>query len=129
MGTAMVPFAPPATAAEIIKQAKALLSDPKKWIKGTYARNRLGASKLGWESGAVAFCTLGALQNITGHQPYGTPAGLKATDYIVHAAKRLFPGNSRSIYSIPGFNDDLRTTHEDLMQVLDKAELMARSGE
>jgi hypothetical protein len=95
--------------AEILKAAKAKISDPINWMQGYYARDINGDELLGNESGAVCFCGFGAIEAVTGiaHLGEGWP---KAAENALHAAAGT---------NFPCFND--AHTHEEVLAVFDKA--------
>ena len=52
--------------ADTLRAARALISAPERWVQGVYARTEAGG-KLhnGWETGAVRWCALGAIEHVT----------------------------------------------------------------
>jgi hypothetical protein len=54
------------TVLDVLKKATALLSDPKKWTKGTEARSEKGNAVKPTSRNAVCFCAVGALERAAG---------------------------------------------------------------
>lgn len=51
---------------EVLKAGRNLISDPQKWVQGTYAKNIDGWPIYGNNAAAVCFCSIGAVQHVTG---------------------------------------------------------------
>ncbi len=93
---------------------KELLADPKKWTKGSYARNEFGDPCKILSTEATCFCLYGALTRCY-------PAGeqhVSAANKLEDAMRKL---NGHTM--IVKFNDSPDTTHEMLMQVLEEADV------
>jgi hypothetical protein len=54
------------TPAEILRAAKALIADPKRWTMGEYARDTAGAFVSPTDPAACCFCAIGALARAAG---------------------------------------------------------------
>lgn len=93
--------------ADIIKGAREILSEPKRWHQGDYVS----------EDGERV-CMLGALGQASERNPrstlvsFGTPLG-RAMDLV----QQHLPGR---FLDIPAFNDSTETTHADVLTVFDK---------
>lgn len=88
---------------EILIKAKEVITDPKNWTQGKFARNALGKTACPTDFDAVCFCSLGALKRIG-----------KSSSF--HLQLRL---NEAVGGSIVDYNDS--HTHEQVMEVWDKA--------
>lgn len=95
----------------ILKRARKLLSNPKRWCQWRY-----GQTKEGWlvdpeAKAAYSFCAVGAIRRV---------AKDAADDDATEAAKALLdrcvPG-----YSIIDYNDAKKRKHEQVLAVFDKA--------
>lgn len=51
---------------EVLKAGRKLISDPRKWTQDTYARDSDGLCVSGEDAAAVCFCSIGAVQHVTG---------------------------------------------------------------
>lgn len=58
------------TPLEIIAAARELISDPKRWTRGAYARNEQGAACGARNPAAVCWCASGALIKCGGGAPF-----------------------------------------------------------
>lgn len=96
---------------EQLKAAKALISDPSKWIKGEYAEDSEGNSVEPEAWYACKFCSLGAIRHANNYE----------TDYTdpVHFLEQALK------IDVPAWND--RATHEEIMVGFDKAITIAES--
>jgi hypothetical protein len=95
-----------------IRRARNLLSDPKRWTKGTDAysiNSGLGADPKGEE--ACQWCLRGALRAVALNGDYGP-----ASEAVLQVVR------DKGHTSIPGFNDRYNTTHADVLRVLDEAD-------
>ncbi len=95
-------------------ESQELLSDPNKWTKKCYARNERGESVVSDDESATCWCLYGALNKcyVRGEQ------WVEAHKRIENAL-RIETGSER----IVAFNDSEATTHEDLMRVLERADV------
>lgn len=88
-----------------------LLSDPKRWTKGCFARNRKGKEvEPERRKAAVCFCVLGAVRAEYDDPDEGRLAKNKLRDALGVAFNM----------EISFWNDAPTTTHADLMAVLEK---------
>ncbi len=107
------------TTIEILTEARAILSDPKHWTKGTLARAANEREDVREDySNAVCFCALGAIDyavtKVMGTTAYESSA-------VFSAACDAFERGLPEFTSIPAFNDDPKTTHADVLAGFDKA--------
>jgi hypothetical protein len=92
--------------------ARALLADPKDWTAETSGRTADGKPDRSEDlSGAVCFCSLGALWRISGR------CGLTPAEDILTGIVRT----TTPFDNIVSFNDDPATTHADILRVFDAA--------
>lgn len=76
------------------------------WVQGDYANDD-------------GCCILGALDRVAMRHLSDIPVRAKAQEYIETLAAELFPDVWSG--SIPGFNDNHRTSKQDVLDLLDKA--------
>jgi hypothetical protein len=67
-------------------KAKKLISDPKKWTQGWYAKNNHGQYTWPAHEDAVCFCSIGAVIKIDGRPPYANAVEREAK--LLDAAAR-----------------------------------------
>ena len=111
------------TAVEILTEARDFLSDPKRWCKGVYGRDKhrhplISVGPL--KARAVKCCAMGAIWRVEGT----TEAAITARDHLndaVYDIKHL-----PSSHAAVEFNDAANTKHEDLIRVFDDA--IVRAG-
>jgi hypothetical protein len=90
------------TTKDTLIKARALIDTPHKWIKNRYA---------GWREDDIAcYCAYGALEQAVNFNPT-----IKKPAYDVLAS---FVPNGEIVVS---YNDHYDTTHEDIMNLFDKA--------
>lgn len=94
-----------ATVKKSLAAAKALIDTPEKWAQHSY------------QTGMGCMCVIGALAKALGHNPLNdTPPDLGAPERALDkAAREVGFGNAVHL------NDDLRTTHADIMALFDRA--------
>lgn len=101
---------------QILKDARELLSDEKRWIKAVYEVDR---------DGVRCFCLMGALGKSSGDPERDNYyAWLSSAEEAVRDCIAVERGGLRSIAR---FNDDPATTHRDVLSVLDCA-IAAQEG-
>ena len=108
-----------------LKEVRALLSKPESWIKGYYARDLQGEGVLA-ESGVrkdfPCFCLLGAIRAVCGHTD-GSKSYGESPSATINAINRYATDNLRGhvgrFFSLPEYNDDPDTKHEDILNLLD----------
>lgn len=101
---------------DVLREAKALLADPARWIKGHKALDADGNYAGSYRSSAaVKWCGSGALDRCSGGDIALWTAAYEAVSGVVGR-------------SLPAFNDDAATTHADLMDAIDEA-ILALAGD
>lgn len=114
------------TPVEILEKARALIADPKHWTRKALARNSAGQSLTDSELDlATCFCSVGAIRKISpGCVP--TPARGDAGCFLWEAINEnvAHDGDKRTIAV---WNDDVKTTHADVLAMFDRAIQMARA--
>lgn len=96
---------------KIIKDARALITDPANWTQGEYAKDRQGDKCDPMSSKAICFCALGAIQKAGQLE---SDDNLPA-DWLEHSISKIKP----QIISVNRFNDN--HTHEEVLAVFDAA--------
>lgn len=99
----------------ILKRARKLITNPKKWTQGTYFRDREGNPVYGELKKAHSFCALGAVERVVAE---GVEM-CKASEFLDECAP-----DGKGMVS---YNDAKRRTHEQVLQVFDRA--IARAQE
>ena len=101
----------------ILRRARILITDPKRWIKGAFTRKRKGLQ---------CYCGLGALAIAAGRkiQNSNTLADDSTPEYT--EAHRLLALSADSNEWYPSFNDAKSTTHEMVLDAFDRAIAMAK---
>lgn len=94
-------------ALEQLRTARELLSDPTKWTRGEYARDRYGDAVPSAHAEAVCWCAYGALDR-AGAGQFGD-----AREYLRGAADKLFD-------SFPACVND-EQGHADVLRMYDRA--------
>ena len=93
-----------------------LLEDPKRWCKGSFARDAQGEGVSIYNNMACSWCLVGALEKIYPH--------LYAVDFrkqLLSAIKNHYKIGEYDIDSISIFNDNVNTTHDDMLAVITEA--------
>lgn len=106
----------------VLIAARARISDRSEWCKGAEARNAQGASVDPRSPAAVRWCATGALAREGEYDP-AFPAAVAAIAWAIAdflPAGRVF---------VSAYNDDDRTTHEDILALYDRAIARAREKE
>lgn len=88
---------------------KETINTPNKWCKGFYATNKNGKPVLVNDDTALCFCISGAMDKVIFYYP----------DKIKIHNKLFFTLNLNMNLTI--FNDSSETTHQDVMDLIDKA--------
>lgn len=105
------------TTLETLIAARELLSDPARWTKGQWARDKDGRMAK-HEGAAVCFCAVGAIWSVVGGCAI-TEAETILCD-VVQSTTRFT--------NIPGFSDHPKTTHAAVLKVFDAAIARARQS-
>lgn len=77
----------------VLREARELISDPKRWTQNHFARDRRGEFISPIHPEAVCFCAGGALAKVDGTSFHNSEAHSSAWEALRHASKSLF-GNS-----------------------------------
>lgn len=105
---------------ELLTKAKAVISDPKHWAQGWYAKDAKGQSVGPRKPEAVCWCSLGALEKVA-YEENAHGARFEATRYLSRVAAECGYG------VIPDFNDN--SSHEAVMKVWDETIKLAKEDE
>jgi hypothetical protein len=110
------------TRLEVLKKARALISKPENWCKGTTALDERGQNVSSDSDFACRWCMWGSLRRID------------PSDTHLYAISRLLNAETcrrTGITSHISFNDLPETTHEQVLEVMDAAieKLVSREGE
>jgi hypothetical protein len=109
------------TTAELLREARAVIADPKRWTKGCTARDENGRPAIPGGTRAVSFCAIGAVVSVCTAYPVALhPARNLMAHYLDRAACQLSGDDEMST---EGFNDD--NDHDDVMAMFDLAIEMA----
>lgn len=92
---------------EILKAARELLSDEKRWTQGAYARNKAKEDVPEFNPDAICFCMLGSIYRSVGDYSRAQTAA--------QALRNVLP------CPIPTFNDDLDRKHSEILAKFDEA--------
>lgn len=123
-----------ATPSQILRKARKLIADPEHWTQGSYAREaQNGASTTIASDRARCFCSIGALEraafDTSGYRLLWNPRQVGS----YRAARAcLFDALADIAPSFPvvvSFNDDLDTTHADVLALFDRAIALAEDKE
>lgn len=98
---------------KILKDARELLSDEKRWTKGMWARTAAMMPTDSKSEDAVCWCAMGALCRVIDYDRDASEFRM-ATAYLTEA---LPP----SWWGVSVFNDAKATTHADLLAMFDRA--------
>lgn len=105
----------------ILKRAREILTDRKRWVKGTSARakneNEVCIGLM--EDNAYAFCLSGAVYR-AGFELYPKEKLYDPLSLTEQARERLTPFLPKPFLSVTVFNDDKGTKHKQILEVLDK---------
>jgi hypothetical protein len=122
--------AKPASAAETLRAARALIEDPKHWTKGVYAATSKRSAEwsevfVGSER-AVCWCSLGALRRVDG--PHEDAARGLLADAInpQWRTQGEYPYVNEVIYR---FNDARHRRHREVLAKFDEAIALAEAQE
>lgn len=97
-------------ALKVLREARALISDPDRWTQGTRALDKGGKAVEAQDKAAVCWCAEGAMMKVSG-RPLRCAPGL----YELRAAA----GDLFHTYNIWGVNDQY--WHDEVLQMFDRA--------
>lgn len=110
---------------ELLKQAKALIADPKNWIQsGSYAAKRDGHSVPTDHDEACCFCAMGAEMHACHVNKCEDKSAIALDLYMYRACQDLY--GTRNVVNI---NDDRHTKHLQIMALYDRAIAAAERDE
>lgn len=95
------------SALKVLVSVRELLSDEKRWTRRWYARDAAGVGVGSRDKHAVCWCLVGAMRK--------SPIGKLHQEVGLDLLRSVVYG------PIAGFNDDPKTTHADVLRVLDAA--------
>lgn len=106
------------TTKEVLVEAKAIISDPKRWTQGALVEEG--------EGGRHCYCALGALAKVSGmKQPISSPSAYEPTPAMIALAAAIepdfVPEHDDAADLVYSFNDDDETSHAAVMAAFDKA--------
>lgn len=104
---------------EILKQARALIEDRKKWTRGTYARNAENVTVSPREASACKWCAFGAVWRVSGKHD-GMTEPRSPYVFLERAARLQAP---RADYPVLTVND--RRGHAAVLAAFDAAIALA----
>lgn len=113
-------------AAEILKAARELISDPAHWLQNDFAADAAGIETESGMPDAVCFCAYGALNRVT-HTPDGMSIHLDGKlprDVAIRTLIDVIGG--REPHALAEFNDE--HSHAEILSVFDKAIEFIESG-
>lgn len=94
-------------------KAKELLAKPEAWTKGAYARDAEGQNVHAEDEEAVSFCLDGALRRCY----------VACSEAYYQANERILDAIPEGFFTPISFNDFHRTTHADVLALLEKADV------
>lgn len=104
---------------EVLTKAKELLLKEENWTRDAYARNKEGVNVPLRE--AHCRCLLGAVLTAEGYR--NVSSGVDWDSPALIFLKKA------TVFGIATFNDDMFTTHQDVLNALDKAIALAKEAE
>jgi hypothetical protein len=106
---------------DLLRKARERIEDPKKWIKGALHRSGVIDSngKQTW-----GYCMLGALESAARLTRANSNQQKQAALVVTQVINEQYP-EGRGEWSIPSFNDSYKRTHEEILRVFEKAEIIA----
>ncbi|MGO7308731.1 hypothetical protein ACCS91_33290 [Rhizobium ruizarguesonis] len=105
---------------EILTAGRELLSNPDHWTKGVLARDKKGESIGPFDPKASCFCTIGAIHKVVG--PQQSELKRQVVGYLIEALDTVHKVSA----VVSAFNDHPKTSHEQVLELWDKAIEIAR---
>lgn len=100
---------------ELLTKAKELISDPNKWTKESFARNKDNKPVEYLSPDATCFCAIGAIRKVG----YSNESFTKTLPAEIKLQREV---QKNTIFAeVASFNDFLLTTHEEVLHLFDKA--------
>jgi hypothetical protein len=107
----------------VLRRARKLIADPKRWIKGRFAAKR---------DGVQCYCALGAMATAAGVvilNGKNLQDGPLPEEYTAsHGFFREAAPPSSTWVWVPAFNDDKHTTHALILETFDRAIKLAKKA-
>lgn len=104
---------------ETLKAVRDLLSDPKRWTQGAFARHESGAPIGPRERGASCWCLRGAVIKVD--PTSGGDGPIMAIGAAMHELQGIGSRPFNDLASIARFNDAPVRRHHEIMKVIDLA--------
>lgn len=114
-------------AIEILDRMDKILDEPKKWVKGEYAKDHDGVGTYSTDPEAVCWCMVGAMNKALANilpSASKIEAESDATDAIRLAAEELY---GHSYFAISNFNDAPSTDYIRVKAVISRARQLLKS--
>ena len=102
------------SAAQVLRAARELLSDPARWTKGAWAEDGAGMEVSPVSPNAVCWCVEGALMRVSGVE-------------VVTAVGFALEALANVVGDIAWYNDAATTQFSDILTALDRAIALAES--
>ena len=99
---------------DVLRIARGIISTPRRWTKGTNARNAAGKGVAAHTPAAVCWCMHGAIIKAASGDPHGANLSILAAREVGRAAGV----HDTELYR---FNDAPATTHADVVGVFTRA--------
>ncbi len=100
----------------LLKKARRLLTNPKRWLKGAGAADKSGTWVFPRSKKAETFCAIGAVARYASKGWGGATEIMVAENALAGAIRsKTFKGD------LVSFNDAKRTSHKQLLGVFDRA--------
>lgn len=110
---------------EALKQIRALFNEPEKFTKGSYSRDVNGHIEVSTSDNAYSFCLVGAINHVCNiNKVY--PLNLKIRELFLNNLTVNTNVSNRGV-SIEQWNDDPKTTYQDLLNLIDSTIRLAES--
>lgn len=109
---------------DVLLRAREVLSDPKAWTQGQFARDADGQACEPTSDKAVCFCLMGAMRKVTGVSSayhHDSPYQRHNWAHYRQAQHVLYGVTGR----IDEFNDDPGVTHDGILAALENAIALA----
>jgi len=117
-------------ASNALLAAMALLDSPKRWVKNALAQESTGITVDPASESACKFCMVGSLYRVIYVPGVSDQTVYERRDAINVLKEVIAKRHPRSLpQNIPDFNDNIRTTHTDVLEVLMTATLIALANE
>jgi len=101
-------------AIDLLREARALISDPDKWTQGTLARNAYGSEVAHYSPDACKWCAVGAISRVAASNNASYETEMSAYSALVQASRILFDSDA-----VGEVNDT--HTHADVLALFDRA--------